>query len=192
MKTADMLYHHETHSIIGCVYDVFNSLPKFAEEALYQEALEIALEDSGIPFESQKEIHPSFHGRNLAHTYRPDLICFGRIVMELKAVGQLLPEHYGQLRNYMGLLGMKVGLLVNFHATPVVEVKRLYLCDMDKRGEVSSLEIPKVAEMEAGSEVLADGGRREAAIRPGIRSTIPLPSPQKSPTIVVPTGAVRI
>lgn len=39
MKTAEMIYHEETRAIIGCVYDVFNSLPRFAEEALYQEAL---------------------------------------------------------------------------------------------------------------------------------------------------------
>ena len=140
MKTGDLLYGDETRAIIGCVYDVFNGLPRFAEEALYQEAMEIALEDAGIPFEAQKDVHPSFHGRNLAHTYRPDIICFGRIIVELKAVSQLIPAHYGQLRNYMGLLGMKVGLLVNFHATPVVEIRRLYLRDMELKGEVSSLD----------------------------------------------------
>ena len=189
MKTAEMIYHEETRAIIGCVYDVFNSLPRFAEEALYQEALEIALGDAGIPFEAQKEIHPSFHGRKLAHTYRPDIICFGKIVVELKAARQLLPEHYGQLRNYMGLLGMKVGLLVNFHAAPVVEIKRLYLCDKNEWGEVSSL--TSDAEAEAESTALADGGRREAAIRPARRSAVPIPPPQKSSTIVVPTGTVN-
>lgn len=179
LKTADMLYNDETRAIIGCVYDVFNSMPRFAGEALYLEAMEIALEDIGIPFEAQKEIHPAFHGRNLTHTYRPDIICFGRIVVELKAVDRLLPEHYGQLRNYMGLLGMRVGLLVNFHATPVVEIRRLYLRNMDQKGEVSSPEVQ--AEVEAECEVLADGGRREAAIRPARRSTIPLPPPGNRP-----------
>ena len=82
-----------------CIYDVFDSMPRYAEEALYQEALEIALVDAGIPFESQKEICPEFHGRKMKHTYRPDLICYGKIVVELKATRSLLPQHFGQLRN---------------------------------------------------------------------------------------------
>ena len=150
MKTVDLLYGDETRAIIGCVYDVFNGLPRFAEEALYQEAMEIALGDAGIPFEAQKDVHPTFHGRNLAHTYRPDIICFGKIVVELKSVSQLNPAHYGQLRNYMGLLGMKVGLLVNFHAMPVVEIRRLYLRDMKAKGEVSSLDASGGAVPDAG------------------------------------------
>lgn len=74
-------------------------MPRYAEEALYQEALEIALVDAGIPFESQKEICPEFLGRKMKHTYRPDLICYGKIVVELKATRSLLPQHFGQLRN---------------------------------------------------------------------------------------------
>ena len=191
MNTDDLLYHDETRAIIGCIYEVFNSLPRFVEEALYQEALEIALADAGIPFEAQKEIHPSFHGRNLTHTYRPDIICFGRIVVELKAVTQLLPAHFGQLRNYMGLLGLRVGLLVNFHATPVVEVKRLYLADMADAGQVSTPDAHDGATAEAEGQACADAGRREAAIRPGGRNASPLPSPQESPPIVVPQGTVN-
>lgn len=181
LKTSDMLYHDETYAIIGCIYDVFNSMPRFAEEALYQEALEIALADAKIPFEAQKEIHPLFHGREMAHTYRTDIICFGRIILELKAVAQLLPAHYGQLRNYMGLLGSRVGLLVNFHATPVVEIRRLYLTDMDAPGQISSLTDTDEAAKEAEWMAFADGGRRKAAIRPGSRNAIPHPSPRNRP-----------
>lgn len=196
MNTANLLYHDKTRAIIGCIYEVFNSLPRFAEEALYQEALEIALADAGITFEAQKEIHPSFHGRKLTHTYRPDIICHECIVVELKAVSQLLPEHYGQLRNYMGMLGLRVGLLVNFHATPIVEVKRLYLADMADAGQVSTQDARDGAAAEAEEGAFADAGRRdlssvasakeEAAIRPGGRNASPLPPPRRSPTIVVP------
>lgn len=48
---------------------------------------------------TQKEICPEFHGRKMKHTYRPDLICYGKIVVELKATRSLLPQHFGQLRN---------------------------------------------------------------------------------------------
>ncbi len=140
MKTNALLFVDETYEINRCIYDVFDSMPRYAEEALYQEALEIALTDAGIPFESQKEIAPIFHGKRMLHTYRPDLICYDKIVVELKAVKQLVPAHFAQLRNYLGLLGMKVGLLVNFHAYPNVQIRRVYLQDKDSEGMVEDIE----------------------------------------------------
>ena len=140
MKNAALLYADETYAINRCIYDVFDSLPRYAEEALYQEALEIALVDAGISFEAQKEIAPTFHGRQLTHTYRPDFICYGKIVVELKAVKQLVPAHFAQLRNYLGLLDMKVGLLVNFHSYPNVKIHRVYLQNNDSEGIVEDIE----------------------------------------------------
>ena len=140
MKTNALLYADETYEINRCIYDVFDSMPRYAEEALYQEALEIALADAGIHFESQKEIVPTFHGKRMSHTYRPDLICYDKIVVELKAVKQLVPAHFAQLRNYLGLLGMKVGLLVNFHAYPNVQIRRVYLQNEDSEGMVEDIE----------------------------------------------------
>lgn len=188
MVTSNLLYSRETRAIIGCMYDVFNSMPRFAEEALYQEAVEVALYDAGIPYESQKEIHPQFHGRRLAHTYRPDLICYGKIVVELKAVSQLLPAHFGQLRNYMGLLRMRVGLLVNFHAFPLVDIKRLYLGDLTDAGSVTDIaqEAPARTKVEAGAcgRLAPQSGnpaspRKPATFRPrGESSTIVAPKAQ--------------
>ena len=57
-----------------------------------------------------------------------------------KAVKQLVPAHFAQLRNYLGLLGMKVGLLVNFHAYPNVQIRRVYLQDKDSEGMVEDIE----------------------------------------------------
>ena len=125
MDSAVLLYADETYAINRCIYDVYDAMPRYAEEALYQEALEIALSDAGIPFESQKEIQPEFHGRKMTHSYRPDLICYGKIVVELKAAQSLLTQDFGQLRNYLGLLGMRVGILVNFHGHPNVDIRRL-------------------------------------------------------------------
>jgi GxxExxY protein len=120
-------------------------MPRFAEEALYHEALEIALADAGIPFESQKEIAPTFHGKRMSHTYRPDIICFDKIVVELKAGKQLMPAHFAQLRNYLGLLDMRVGLLVNFHAFPNVQIRRVYLQDSSSEGLVEDIETGEIS-----------------------------------------------
>jgi GxxExxY protein len=144
MKNAVLLYSDETYAINRCIYDVFDSLPRYAEESLYQEALEIALADANIPFESQKEIAPTFHGRMLTHTYRPDIICYGKIVVELKAVKRLAPEHFAQLRNYLGLLDMRVCLLVNFHGYPNVEIRRVFLDNQDREGKVEDVETGEI------------------------------------------------
>ena len=148
MKSNALLYADETYAINRCIYDVFDSMPRYAEEALYQEALEIALADAGIPFESQREIYPEFHGRKMVHSYRPDLICYGKIVVELKAAKGLLPQHFGQLRNYLGLLGMRVGLLVNFHGYPNVDIRRVYLKDMNSKGSVEEVMTGQISQME--------------------------------------------
>ena len=148
MDSATLLYADETYAINRCIYDVYDALPRYAEEALYQEALEIALSDAGIPFESQKEIRPEFHGHRMEHSYRPDLICYGKIVVELKASKSLLPQHFGQLRNYLGLLGMRVGILVNFHGYPNVDIRRVYLKDMNSRGSVEEVTTGQISSME--------------------------------------------
>ena len=147
MKTNALLYADETYAINRCIYDVFDAMPRFAEEALYQEALEIALTDAGIPFESQKEICPEFHGHKMVHSYRPDLVCYGKIVVELKAAKGLLPQHFGQLRNYLGLLGMRVGLLVNFHVYPNVDIRRVYLSNMNEPGNVEEVATGQMSEI---------------------------------------------
>jgi GxxExxY protein len=144
MQTNALLYADETFAINRCIYDVYDSMPHYAEEALYQEALEIALTDAGIPFESQKEFAPVFHGKKMLHTYRPDIICFGKIVVELKAVKQLVSAHFAQLRNYLGLLDMRVGLLVNFHAFPNVQIRRIYLHDRNSEGMVEDIETGEI------------------------------------------------
>ena len=148
MKSNALLYADETYAINRCIYDVFDSMPRYAEEALYQEALEIALADAGIPFESQKEVCPQFHGRKMEHSYRPDLICYGKIVVELKAAKRLLPQHFGQLRNYLGLLDMRVGLLVNFHGYPNVEIHRIYLNTMNDIGNVEDIATGEISPIE--------------------------------------------
>jgi GxxExxY protein len=148
MKTNTLLYADETYAINRCIYDVYDSMPRYAEEALYHEALEIALADARIPYESQKEIVPTFHGKIMVHTYRPDIICFNKIVVELKAVKQLVPAHFAQLRNYLGLLDMRIGLLVNFHAFPNVQIRRVYLQDSDSEGMVEDIETGEISSIQ--------------------------------------------
>ena len=94
-------------------------------EAVYQECLEHELSARGIPFKPQTEIQIFYKGVPLRQTYRADIVCYDKIMIELKAVKNLLPEHSAQLQNYLRATGMKLGLLVNFGHSPKVELVRI-------------------------------------------------------------------
>ncbi len=70
---------------------------------MYQEALELELGSRGLPYKSQPEITISYKGSALYQKYRADIICYGKIILELKAVKELLSEHSAQLFIIFGL-----------------------------------------------------------------------------------------
>ena len=127
MIDKDLIYEEETYAIRGAIYEVYKTLGIGFLEAVYQEALELELAARGIPFESQPEITIAYKGAILRQKYRADIVCFNKIIVELKAVKQILPEHAAQLQNYLRATGMKLGLIVNFSHHPGVEIKRIVL-----------------------------------------------------------------
>lgn len=96
-------------------------------EPVYQDALEIELELSAIPFDPQRSYPIYYRGRLLKHTYTPDLLCFAKIIVELKAAKCLTDEHRAQVLNYLKVTGLKLGLLVNFGSHPRLEWERIVL-----------------------------------------------------------------
>ena len=121
----EFLYKDEAYVIQGAVFEVYRTLGCGFLEAVYQKALEVELTQRNIPFESQAEIVIEYKGVKLDQSYRADLICYDKIILELKAVQNLLPEHEAQLQNYLRATKMRVGLLVNFGHYPKVEIKRI-------------------------------------------------------------------
>jgi len=97
-------------------------------EAVYQECLEKELTQRAIPFVAQQPLQLAYKkGENLRQTYKPDLICYGQIIVEIKAVKDIAPEHQAQVLNYLKATGMKLGLLVNFGTYPKASITRLVL-----------------------------------------------------------------
>ena len=85
---AELLFKNEVYAIIGAAMEVYNQLgPGFSEE-IYQEALEIEVESLRIPNTSQERIYVHYKGRKLNNFFKPDLICYEKIVVELKALDQ--------------------------------------------------------------------------------------------------------
>jgi GxxExxY protein len=125
MVMDNIIYANESFLIQGALFDVYNTLGSGFLEAVYQEALELELKQRNIPFVSQKELTISYKGHELKQTYRADIVCYDKVILELKAVKTLLPEHSAQLHNYLCATGMKLGILVNFGAPSKIEIKRI-------------------------------------------------------------------
>ena len=119
-----LAFKDETFAIRGAAFAVYKTLgPGFLEE-VYQNAFEAELAYRGIPFEAKRELHVMYRGRDCG-LYIPDLVCFGRIIVELKAVEELNGRHEAQVINYLRATNHPVGLLVNFGAFPKVDIRRL-------------------------------------------------------------------
>ena len=123
----DLMFENETFAIRGAIYKVYKTLGAGFLEGVYQEALEFELSERRIPYKAQSEITIAYKGAQLRQTYRADIVCYDKIILELKAVKQLLPEHHAQLHNYLRATGMKLGLFVNFCHYPGVEIQRIAL-----------------------------------------------------------------
>ena len=106
--------NQESYAINGAAMHVYNTLGIGFLEAVYQEALALEFTKRGIPFEREKELKIYYDGQELKTTYRADFVCYGDIIVELKAVSELDDSHRSQVYNYLKATGFKLGLLYNF------------------------------------------------------------------------------
>ena len=123
----NILYREECYAIQGAVFDVYREMGCGFLEAVYQECMEKELRLRGVPFESQKALKLVYKGQPLEQIYRPDFTCFGKIIVELKAVKELGNEHRAQSLNYLKATGLRLALLVNFGHHPRVQIERIIL-----------------------------------------------------------------
>jgi GxxExxY protein len=122
---TNIIYKEECYHIYHCIYNVHNKLGNGFLESVYQEALEIEFRKEKIPFESQKMIHIYYDDKPLTQFFKADIVCYGKILLELKAVTKINNEHKAQLMNYLSATKIKLGLLVNFGTHPKVEICRI-------------------------------------------------------------------
>lgn len=120
-----VVFKEESYRIMGACFEVYKEKGCGFVEPVYQECLKIELELQDIPFQEQHELDLTYKGRPLKQKYKPDFICFDKIILEIKAVSQLADEHRAQVHNYLKATGYKLGLLVNFGHNPKVEWERI-------------------------------------------------------------------
>ncbi len=126
-RKEKILYKDECYLIQGAIFDVYREMGAGFLESVYQECLEKELNIQSIPFLSQPELHLSYKGETLNQKYKPDFICYDKIILELKAVKEISAIHKAQLMNYLKATELKLGLLVNFNHYPKVEIIRIVM-----------------------------------------------------------------
>lgn len=126
-KPGEILFKEECYAIQGAIFEVYRVLGCGFLEAVYQECLEKELAFRNIPFQSQPLLNLTYKGETLNLIYQPDLICYGTIIIEVKALKDVGNEHRAQLFNYLKATGLRLGLLVNFGHFPKATIERIAL-----------------------------------------------------------------
>ena len=129
MVTIDnkLLYADEVYAIQGAAFEVYREVGAGFLEAVYHECLQREFLDREIPFAAQPRLQILYKGKKLEQTCVPDLVCYGKIIIELKAAKEILPEHKAQLMNYLKVSKLRLGLILNFGHYPKLQTERIIL-----------------------------------------------------------------
>jgi GxxExxY protein len=122
---SDLLFREEVYAIIGAAIEVHNELGAGFLEAIYQEAMEIEMKTRLIPFEPQKVLRVRYKEYVLEKEYCADFVCYGQILIEIKAIKELTSRDEAQLLNYLKATGLRLGLLINFGDSGRLDWQRL-------------------------------------------------------------------
>jgi GxxExxY protein len=115
----------ETHAIIGCAFEVLNELGHGLNEKLYENSLVVEFKRKGIAFDQQRRFEVLYKSEFVGE-YIPDLIAYGKVVVDAKCIDRITDHERGQMLNYLKITRLPVGLIVNFkHAR--LEYERIVL-----------------------------------------------------------------
>ena len=127
---AGLLHEELTDQLIGIYYDVYNELGYGFLESVYEEAMEIALEQEGLQVGRQVPLEVWFRSKQIGE-FRADLIVEDLVILEMKACRTLGPTHEAQVLNYLRATNLEVGILLNFGPKP--QFKRLVFQNTRKK-----------------------------------------------------------
>ena len=121
----EFLYKDEAYKIIGACFNVYNKLGHGFLEAVYQEALEYELNKQDISFSSQTELNIFYGEHKLKQKYFADIICYDKIILELKSCSKINDVHRAQTYNYLKATQLKVAYIINFSSPKELEFDRI-------------------------------------------------------------------
>jgi len=121
--SGETLLKGETDTIIGCAFEVLNTIGHGFHEKPYENALVIELGRRGIPYVQQPRYPIVYCGVQVSE-FVPDLVVYGAVVVDAKVIERISDQEIGQMLNYLKITGCKVGLLLNFKNSRL-EVRRV-------------------------------------------------------------------
>lgn len=133
---APLLHSDVTDGVLNAFYHVYNALGYGFLEKVYENAMVLSLRQQGFDVWQQKPVSVYFE-ENLVGEYVADLMVANRVIVELKAVENLSPNHEAQLINYLKATELEVGLLLNFGESPEFR-RRILTNDRKHRGGESN------------------------------------------------------
>ena len=110
-----------SYKVIGCALEVYKELGPGLLEAVYEKALMLELQRTGIHAENQVSFNINYKGETIGDGLRLDILVEKNLIVELKSVETLLPVHFKQLLTYLKLTGKQVGLLINFNENDLMK-----------------------------------------------------------------------
>lgn len=125
INSFDMLHKEITDRIIACFYKVYTNLGYGFLEKVYEHAMLIELNKNGLKAISQYPIKVNYDGVSVGE-YFADIIVEDKVIIELKASANLVPENILQLQNYLKATNIEVGLLLNFGKKPEIRRKTFH------------------------------------------------------------------
>ena len=136
----DTKSRHEkvTETVIGCAFEVINELGAGFLESVYEKALLFALRQKDLSAVSQHPVRVLFRGECVGDFF-VDIFVEEKVIVELKAVKVIAPEHQAQIINYLNATGIEVGLLINF-GNQKLEYKRFTRSKDFKQGQNSNID----------------------------------------------------
>ncbi len=122
---SELVYKEESYKIIGACFEVYKQKGCGFTEPVYQECLAIEFELQNIPFFAQPKIQIEYKGRTLEQFFKPDFVCYNKIIIEIKSLPNLIDVNKAQTLNYLNATNFELALLVNFGHFPKIEYKRV-------------------------------------------------------------------
>ncbi|GAA6764254.1 GxxExxY protein [Flavobacterium sp. CGRL1] len=115
-----------SYLIRGAIFKVYNNLGPGLFESVYESALFYELEKLDLKIKKQVEVIIPYEEITLDPAFRIDILVEDKVIIELKSVEDLAPIHYKQVATYLRLTNKKLGLLVNFNTTNILnDIKRI-------------------------------------------------------------------
>jgi len=116
-----MIHEALTERVIGLAIDVHHDTGPGLLESVYERCLCHELHQAGIPFERQAVVPIVYKRLRLDEGFRADIVVDHAVILEIKAVARILPVHEAQLQTYLRMSGIRVGLILNFHAGRLID-----------------------------------------------------------------------